>query len=340
MSIYDIDVKPGRHMNHLLVIGLNQTIDRTLRLPALEQGHVLRAREVAITPGGKAVNVCRAASMLGAAATLVGPFPGRLGAFAVELLAAEGIDVDAIRVGGELRGTTVMIDDGGCVTVINEPGPELDADGWQRVVAAVESALGRAPTYVAISGSAPPGTPEDAHRQLIDLVHRHGVRVAVDVSGSRLIDAALGGADLLSPNLAEAEQALGTAASAGESVDDSADVDVLTARAQAAAAALVGRGAAAAQVSLGRHGVVVHAAGVDAILPSPSVGVVNPVGAGDSLLGGTVVALGDGAGLLDAVRHGVAYAAASVAHPVAGYADAELVARLLAATPAWTGGRP
>jgi 1-phosphofructokinase family hexose kinase len=326
-------------MDHLLVIGLNQTIDRTLRLPALEQGHVLRARDVAITPGGKAVNVCRAARTLGAMATLVGPFPGRIGEFAVELLAAEGIDVDAIGVGGELRGTTVMIEDGDRVTVINEPGPELDADGWQRVAAAVESALGRAPAYVAISGSAPPGTPDDVHRRLIDLVHRQGARVAVDVSGRRLIDAATGGADLVSPNLAEAEQALGTAASAGEAVDDTADVDVLTARARTAAAALVGLGAGAALVSLGRHGVFVHGAGVDALAPAPSVDVVNPVGAGDSLLGGTVVALGGGAGLLDAVRHGIAYAAASVAHPVAGYADDGLLARLLGATPTWTAGQ-
>ena len=77
----------------MIVVGLNQTIDRTIRLPALAAGSVLRATDAAITPGGKAVNVCRAALTLGAPARLVGPFPGRLGRLAVELLEAEGLRV-------------------------------------------------------------------------------------------------------------------------------------------------------------------------------------------------------------------------------------------------------
>ena len=77
----------------MLVVGLNQTIDRTIRLPALAPGDVLRAVDVAVTPGGKAVNVCRAALTLGAPARLVGPFPGGLGRVAVGMLDAEGLDV-------------------------------------------------------------------------------------------------------------------------------------------------------------------------------------------------------------------------------------------------------
>src|SRR5687768_7494305 len=114
----------------MIVVGLNQTIDRTIRLPALVAGRVLRATEAAITPGGKAVNVCRAAVTLGAPAQLVGPFPGRLGAVATELLRAEGLSVSPVPVGGELRGTTVVIEADGRTTVINEPGPALSDTEW------------------------------------------------------------------------------------------------------------------------------------------------------------------------------------------------------------------
>ncbi len=205
----------------MLVVGLNQTIDRTVQLPLLAPGDVLRAVAAAVTPGGKAVNVCRAALTLKAPARLVGPFPGRLGRVAVEMLHAEGLQVIAVPVGGELRGTTVIIESGGRTTVINEPGPELGVAEWHDVLAAVAEAIGDG-EVVAISGSVPPGVVEGAHRSLIELVHERRGTVAVDVTSARLIEAAAAGADLVSPNLAEAEQALGvtdTPDSGAEPVD-------------------------------------------------------------------------------------------------------------------------
>jgi 1-phosphofructokinase family hexose kinase len=317
----------------MLVVGLNQTIDRTIRLPVLAAGHVLRAGDVAITPGGKAVNVCRAAMTLGAAARLVGPFPGRLGGVAVAMLEAEGLSVTTVPVRGELRGTTVVIEDDGRTTVINEPGPPLSIAEWNDVVDAVATATDDG-AYVAISGSVPPGTVADAHRTLIELVHERGGTAAVDVTAGRLINAAAAGADLVSPNLAEAEQALGTgparsADGSGEAVDvdhlDSAEVE---ARSRAAATALVEAGAGAALVSAGHHGVACRSAALDLYVPAPAVVVANPIGAGDALLGATLVSLERGQALADAVADGVAYAAASVAHPVAGYADPDVVAAL------------
>jgi 1-phosphofructokinase family hexose kinase len=332
----------------MIVVGLNQTIDRTIRLPALAAGSVLRATEAAITPGGKAVNVCRAALTLGAPARLVGPFPGRLGRLAVELLEAEGVRVSPVPVSGELRATTVVIEADGRTTVINEPGPTLSDAEWREVVAAVGAALGSG-DVVAISGSAPPGTAHGAHRRLIEIVHEHRGMVAVDVTGARLIEAAVAGADLVSPNLVEAEQALdadGTSRlpdGTGEVVDlDDLDGAVVAARSRTAAASLVDVGARCAMVSAGRHGVACRSGDLDVFLPAPSVTVANPIGAGDALLGATLVALERGRSLEAAVGDGVAYAAASVAHPVAGYADPSVVDELASATAARieSGNRP
>lgn len=319
----------------MLVVGLNQTIDRTIRLPALVPGQVLRAAEVAVTAGGKAVNVCRAALTLGHAARLVGPFPGRMGRLATDLLSAEGLDVTAVAVDGEIRGTTVVIEADGRTTVINEPGPPLGEGGWDGVLGAISEAIVDG-SFVAISGSVPPGVADGAHRTLIELVHQRRAAVAVDVTGARLIEAAAAGADLLSPNLDEAEQALGThggapSDSGGEAVDlDGLAFAEVSGRARDAAAALVSAGARAAMVSAGRHGVACRSASVDEFVPAPVVDVVNPIGAGDALLGATLVAIELGRPFAVAVGDGVAYAAASVAHPVAGYADPSLVAELAA----------
>ena len=319
----------------MLVVGLNQTIDRTLQLPALAAGQVLRATDAVVTPGGKAVNVCRAAVTLGAPARLVGPVPGRLGAVAADLLEAEGLDVTAVAVGGELRGKTVLIEADGRTTVINEPGPTLSDAELGDVVAAVAAGIGTG-TFVAISGSVPPGVAEGAHRHLIELVHERAGTVAVDVTAARLVEAAAARADLVSPNLVEAEQALGIGQASsplgrGEVVDlDELDARDVAARSRAAASALVEVGARSAIVSAGRHGVACRSNDLDVFVPAPTVVVVNPIGAGDALLGATLAALERGRPLEGAVRDGVVYAAASVAHPVAGYADLAVVDELAA----------
>ena len=63
--------------------------------------------------------------------------------------------------------------------------------------------------------------------------------------------------------------------------------------------------------------------------------VRNPVGAGDALVGGLVVALQDGRALDEAVRFGAAVAAASVERPVPGEVVAERVSELLSSA-TWT----
>jgi fructose-1-phosphate kinase PfkB-like protein len=131
--------------------------------------------------------------------------------------------------------------------------------------------------------------------------------------------------DVVSPNLAEAEALL---YGRPDEAVEAAGVDVLD-RAATAALALQARGARAALVSAGRHGV----AGVDEAgtfrLGAPAVTEVNPIGAGDALVAGVAVALERGSTLREAVTLGVATATASVAHPLAGGVEPDALAAAL-----------
>ena len=120
------------HMEHrrpVLIAGPNLTIDRTLTIEELRPGEVLRFDGVAVTPGGKGVNVARVARALGAPALLVGFTPGRTGAAAAELIADEGLRIEPVPTAGELRSTAVILERGGRVTVMNEPGPAIGPRG-------------------------------------------------------------------------------------------------------------------------------------------------------------------------------------------------------------------
>src|SRR3954469_21753421 len=161
----------------MLIAGPNLTIDRTLTLPELRPGEVLRFDAAVITPGGKGVNVVRAARALGGDAVLVGLVPGFTGAAVAAMLAHEGVALAGIEVGGEVRSTAIVLERSGRVTVMNEPGPELRAEDWERYANAVRDRLAEH-DVLACSGSLPPGAPEDAYAQLAAAAVAAGARRA------------------------------------------------------------------------------------------------------------------------------------------------------------------
>ena len=309
----------------MVIAGPNLTIDRTIALGELRPGEVLRADRVVVSPGGKGVNVARVARELGCPAVLVGFVPGRTGAAAAAMLDDEGLALRAIEVAGELRSAAVILERGGRVTVLNEPGPELRAGDWGRYEAAMADALD-SHRVLACSGSLPPGAPEDAYGRLAALARGRGAASVVDVAGAHLGAALAASPDVVTPNLAEAEGLLH--GRADETVSAGA-ADVVRERALAAARELVERGARRAVVTAAEAGAAVAGPDGEAWMDAPAVDVVrNPVGAGDALVGGLAIALERGEPFADALAHGMATAAASVETDVAGLVHAARVAAL------------
>jgi 1-phosphofructokinase family hexose kinase len=320
----------------MLVAGPNLTLDRTLSIAELRPGEVLRFDEAVITGGGKGVNVARTALALGAPAVLVGLVPGHTGAAAAEMLAEEGISLAGIEVGGEIRSSAIVLERSGRVTVMNEPGPELRAEDWERYESAVADRLGEH-DVLACSGSLPPGAPVDAYARLAVLAERAGATAIVDVTGERLGAAVDAGAGIVTPNLAEAEGLLHGRADETVETGDPAEV---RARACAAAAELVARGAKRAVVTAAAAGAAVADGERVGWLDAPRAAVRNPVGAGDALVGGLGVALENGATFARALALGVAAAAASVETAKAGTLDPARAAALageIGGVPGFTG---
>jgi 1-phosphofructokinase len=308
----------------MLIAGPNLTIDRTGALDELRPGGVLRFSAMEITPGGKGVNVARAARALGVPALLVGFVPGRIGAAAAAMIEAEQLQLRGVPAPGEIRSTTVIIEPSGRTTVINEPGPMLGAGDWDAYEAAIRAALPGHRVLVC-SGSLPPGAPAGAYGRLVEIAREAGVPALVDTSGAALSEALASRPDAILPNLGEAEQLLGH--EGGEEVDAAPDAEP---RALAAAEELVRRGPSAAIVTAAAAGAAV----TDGIradwLPAPRVTVRNPVGAGDAFAAGVAAALERGADLRTAARAGIAAGAASVEHPLAGALDATRAEELAA----------
>jgi 1-phosphofructokinase family hexose kinase len=309
----------------LLIATPNLTVDRTVRLAELRPGSVLRPSRAAVTAGGKGVNVGRVTAAFGGRATLVG-FVAEVDAPVLTcLFAAEPLELVGVPVPGEARVSTIYLEDSGRVTVLNEPGPAVSAHDWWRYEQRIASELasGRHETLIC-SGSLPPGVPDDGYGRLVDIGHEAGVRVVVDAARGALVGALAAGPDFVTPNLAEADGVV--TGHAHEPVDETGPQ---TARhACAAVRALCERDARSAAVTAGAAGTAFGDGRHVYWLPTVPVRVVNPVGAGDSFVGGLVHALEAGRDPIAAVTFAAATATASVEQELAGGVDPDRARQL------------
>lgn len=271
----------------IVTVTPNPALDRTVPVPALVRGAVLRAGAALVEPSGKGLNVSLALARQGRPTTAVLPAGGPGGDALRALLALEPVRCAVVPVAGDVRTNTSLVEADGAVTKVNEPGPELSGAEVAALLGAVDDALAGssgggagAATWVASCGSLPPGAPDDLHARVVAAARRTGVRVVVDSSGPALLAALAAGPDLVKPNATELAEATGRPLrDLGDVVD--------------AAEELRAAGAAAVLVSLGGDGaVLVEATGaLHATAPVPRV--LSTVGAGDALLAGYLAAAED-----------------------------------------------
>jgi 1-phosphofructokinase len=186
----------------IVTLTLNPSLDRTIEVPELVRGAMVRAGATRLDPGGKGVNVARALAAHKLPTCAVVPRGGPEGRQLTELLEDEGIDVCAVPITGHTRSNVSLVEPDGSVTKINEPGGELTADDLERIVKAVLDTAASA-DWVVASGSLPPGVPATFYRDLGRRLTERGVRLAVDTSGPALTAALAAGPALVKPNREE-----------------------------------------------------------------------------------------------------------------------------------------
>lgn len=284
----------------IVVLSPSPALDVSYLLESVTAGAIHRPREVLRLPGGKGLNLARAAAVLGERVRVVAPLGGHVGGLIADLAAAEGLGLDAVVIAAEARSCVSAITDAGAATEFYEPPAPLTAAESQ--VLSEHFAARPAAGWSALAGSLP-----EAEGLGSALLARRaaGDRVAIDSSGARLgllLDEVT--PDLLKVNTSEASELLGRDGSALE-----------------LASALTARTRGAVVVTDGAAGAVgVDAGGAWRAAPDPRPGRF-AIGSGDSFLAGLLVALAAGAALPDALRAGSAAGSANARTPGAGVFD-------------------
>ena len=279
----------------IVTVTPNPSLDRTIRVPTLARGEVVRGLSAMAEAGGKGINVSRALTTEGHPTTAVAPMSEESAAV-MRALVRGAAPLEVVPIAGDLRVNVSVVEDDGTITKLNEPGPMLSDNEVSELLRRA-GVIAAGASWVVGCGSLPPGVPADFYRRLAQVVPA-GARVAIDADGPALRAAIGERIGLIKPNRAELEGLVGRRlATLGEVV--------------AAADELLASGVATVLVSLGPDGVVLVDGDGTHHAEARVADVLNTVGAGDALLAGYLAAGGG----RDALGTAVAWSVAACRSP-------------------------
>lgn len=311
------------HLRRILTVTLNPALDISTTAPDIAPGRKLRCAPAHEDPGGGGVNVARAIRFLGGDALALVALGGPTGARLFELLSRDAIRARQLPAPGDTRRSLSVISDAsGEQFRFLLPGPDWDAAAIEKAIAAVKDEVGPGDLLV-ISGSMPPGAAPDLPIRLAASARARGAVALLDTSGPALDAAA--------------------AAREGAGLILRMDREEAVEFARRPLPDLAALGAFARQTREdGVAGTVIMASGAEGSVMAcaeglfharpPVVKVVSKVGAGDSFVGAFAMTLAAGATPPEALRTGVAAAAAAVMTPDTALCTAADVETLLPGT--------
>ena len=290
-------------MTPILTITLNPAVDLETSTAEIRPGPKLRCSTPRLDPGGGGINVSRAMAELGGESLALVAAGGGMGMVLARLLAGTGLPVRIIEAPGETRQSVAVIEEEtGKQFRFIFPGPDWSEGDIAKAESEIAEVIPQG-GLVVLSGSHPPGFPDDFPARLVTLCKGLGAGLILDTSGATLRALQAGriaGLDVLRLDHEEAED---LAARALPTAKDSADFAQSLVRGGVARVVVLARGAEGSILATDRDRWLSRAA---------TVPVRSRTGAGDSFVAGFTLALSRGAALPDCLQRGMAAASAAV----------------------------
>jgi 6-phosphofructokinase 2 len=291
-------------MTTILTLTMNPSLDIATSIGLVTDTIKLRCTQEQVHPGGGGINVSRIIHNLGGNSCALFPCGGYTGNQLQFLLEEEGLTSHALAIKSDTRQSfSVHETSSGKDYRFLLPGHTLDENTAQSCLSYI-STLHPTPRYLVASGSLPPGISEDFYARVSKIAQSINCLFVLDTSGTPLNHAlSTGGIYLFKPSLQELEEFTGQILAT-----ESAQIQAAHALIQTGQVKIV-------VLSLGSDGAMLVSA--EGVLKAQSIPVtpVSTVGAGDSVVGGMVWALDNGMNTEQALRYGIASAAATITNP-------------------------
>jgi 6-phosphofructokinase 2 len=310
-------------MRAIHTLTMNPAVDVSTAVDRITAADKLRCTAAQRDPGGGGINASRVIARLGGVSTAVFPVGGVTGQLLRRLVAEEGIECLTSELSDETRLSFTVLEH----KTDNEyrfvlPGPTLDKLEWQQCMSML-TAIPERPDLLVVSGTLPPGVPEDFYARLARLAKDWGTKFVLDTSGPALKTAVGEGLYLIKPNLRELRELTGAPLVDEESWIAACRDLIETGRAEIVA------------LTLGHQGALLVSQGLAIRAPALPIKPVSTVGAGDSFVGAMVYALAREESIRDAFRYGVSAGSAALLTPGTELCTREDVERLYSEVQLW-----
>ncbi len=286
----------------VVTVALNPSIDKTVTVKEFVPYGLNRVEHSQVDPGGKGINVARVLKSFGVHATAAGFLAGHTGKLLQNFLAQDGIDSDFMEVQGETR-INIKIFDRKVkrITEVNESGCVVSAEELSKFQERFRELCGEARIAI-MTGSLPPGIPDDVYAQFIETAKTAGAQTILDADGEALKKGIASQPFAIKPNIHELE------ALAGRPLATQQDVLAFGRK-------LVQDGIGLVIVSMGADGAIVLNED-EAYKTDPwKIQVKSATGSGDSMVAALAAALMRGASLSDIARAATAAGTVTASKP-------------------------
>lgn len=299
----------------ILTVTLNPSIDRRYFVEDFKQDMVFRAKEVQYTPGGKGLNVSRVIRIFKEPVIATGFLGGLSGQFIEEKLEELEIESQFMEIGNNTRSCIAILSNNGSQTEVLEPGPEISKNELDSFYKTYSELMDKC-KVVCASGSIPRNTPKEVYKELIKIAKDKNKKFILDTSGEALKEGIKGSPYMIKPNKEELEAIIGHPIEREEEL-----IKGLKTLAKYDIELIV--------VSLGAKGsIIYYNDGIYKVIV-PEIGVINPVGSGDSMVAGVAVGLVKNYDFEKMVKLASACGTANVMEKETGKVDIDNVEKLM-----------
>ena len=277
----------------ILSISLNSAYQKVLLFEAFKEGGVLRASNLYTAPSGKGINVARALRTLGSNVTAAGFIGGSNASLILKELKEERVSSDFIITAANTRVCTTIINKSNrSFTELIEPSGKISSSEVTALKKKLSALLKKA-KLATISGTLPPGVPENFYNWIITEAAKNNVRVLTDICNAPMKSAVSARPYLIKMNHEEFSATFGSQNTESKIYQ------------------LFKKGISWVIVTDGKERFLAGASGKVFLVTPPKIKVINGVGSGDAMLAGIAYGISKGLCPEETLKLGSAAGAAS-----------------------------
>ena len=310
------EATPDATPEAITVLALNPSLDISYEVTQLLDNQRVHSLNTRYAPGGNGINISKTLNKMEIPVNCSCIIAGHIGEFIRQQLKTELPELHYYNVEGESRINTIIMQcspEGQCE--IDGRGPLVPETVLQEIEASFLKTCGNG--FGIVSGSVPPGVPDDTYRRLTRKINEQGGKAVVDASGTLLKKSLDAKPFLLSMNKYALERLsqknlhkLDDILSISRQLQQKHDLNHVC-------------------ITIGQYGALMLDSQYSYICTPPKTHVRSTMGAGDTFLAGLVAAYARGKDSATALKYGVACGTATTTHAGTELCDCSEAERLL-----------